>query len=98
MKTLQEINDLISDINDEAYGEAYEYWIQADQENDEEIKEELLEDASSLQSVCFRDLFFDLDISNKDSVLYWLKNDEDFLSQFRDWFGHDHFDEDEIFK
>lgn len=94
MKTLEQTLSLIEDLNEQAHQEAWDYWQDADAEEDEEIAEELREDASMLQATCFRESYYHLDQTDRDSVLHWLKADGDFADQFRDWFGHDQFDDE----
>lgn len=90
MKTLEQTLNLVEDLNEQAHQEAWDSWMAADEEDDEELREE----ASEEQAMYFRDHFYDLDDSDRDSVLHWLKHDEDFADQFRDWFGHDQFDDE----
>ena len=96
MKTLEETIDLMESLNGTAYDLAMNSWIAADRAGivDDDDAEELREEASEEQAMYFRDHFYDLDDSDRDSVLHWLKHDEDFADQFRDWFGHDQFDDE----
>ena len=94
MKTLAQTYEIVEGINDQAHQEAWDLWIQADQEQDDEVAEELREDASMFQSNVFREEFYRLSDADRNSVLHWLKEDTDFADQFRDWFGHDEFDDE----
>lgn len=94
MKTLDQTYELVENLNEEAHQEAWDLWTQADDEDDYEVAEELREDASMFQSNAFREQFYRLSETDRSSVMHWLKEDKDFAEQFRDWFGHDEFDDE----
>ena len=100
MKTLDEVFDLAESLNEEAHSEAWDSWIAADEmaENDDdesyEKAENMREEASDEQAEYFRDAYCGLEEQDQEAIAHWLKADESFKEQFRDWFGHKEFDEE----
>jgi len=100
MKTLDEVFDIIESLNDEAHSDAWDSWIAADEmaesDDDEsyEKAESMREAASDEQAEYFRDGYYCLSEEDQKAIQHWLSKDETFQEQFRDWFGHDEFDEE----
>jgi len=100
MKTLDEVYQLVETLNEEAHSDAWDSWIAADEmeESDEEdsdvTAEQLREEASDEQAGYFRQGFWALSEEYQEAIEYWLKQDQSFRDQFRDWFGHDAFDDE----
>ena len=100
MKSLDEAFAIIEGLNEEAHGMAWDTWIEADEledsenEDDRELAESKREEASDEQAGYFRDEFECLLDEDREAVIHWLAEDESFKEQFRDWYGHDRFDED----
>lgn len=94
MKTLEEVYAIVEGLNEDAHSRAFNAWIAADQELDEEAAEELREDASAEQSDHFRYFYWSLSEEDRRAVLYWIIKDKDFAGQFRDWYDPDAFDEE----
>lgn len=100
MKTLQEVYDIIDTINEDAHQQAWDTWVSADElmesneEADWETAEEIREDASMEQASYFRDMYYELDEIDQDSIKYWLKEDDDFKESFSMYFGESQFDEE----
>lgn len=98
MKTLTEAFELIEYLNEQAHDEAYDSWAAADElmdsadEDDWETAEEMREDASLEQSEYFRENVEAADAEERELIEYWLENDDDFRETFRDWYGHEEFD------
>ena len=97
---LDEAWEIIESLNEEAHRLSWDSWIEADEmaDSDEEdgdvTAEQLREEASLEQAGYFRDEFWDLDDEDRDAINHWLKEDESFKEQFRDWFGHEEFDDE----
>ena len=91
MKTLNEAWELIESMNGEAYRLAYDSWLAADAAEDDEDDwskaEEMREDASQEQAEYFRDEYGELSEEDRNTVDYWIKNDEDFREQFLAYYG-----------
>jgi hypothetical protein len=100
MKTLEETWAIAEGINEEAHGMAWDTWIEADElqdsedEDDWELAEGKREEASDEQAGYFRDEFECLTDEDRAAVEHWLDADESFREQFRDWYGHDEFDDE----
>jgi hypothetical protein len=100
MKTLDEAWALIESLNEEAHSDAWDSWIAADEmaDSDEDedgtTAEQMREEASDEQAGYFRQGVWALDEEDQATIEHWLKEDESFREQFRDWFGHDAFDEE----
>jgi hypothetical protein len=100
MKTLDEVWGLVESLNEEAHSMAWDSWTAADEmaESDEEdsdvTAEQMREDASLEQAEYFRDEVWQLNEVDHGAIKHWLKTDESFREQFRDWYGHDEFDEE----
>ena len=100
MKTLDEAFELIEALNEEAHGMAWDTWIEADEledsedEDDWDLAEGKREEASDEQAGYFRDEFFCLSFEDRAAVNHWVDNDESFREQFRDWYGHNEFDDE----
>jgi hypothetical protein len=92
MRTLEEAQEIVERLNDDAHEQAWDSWAAADREDDQEAAEEMREDASSEQAEYFRDGWYELDLDDQDLVQYWLDNDEDFREQFAVYFGEAEFD------
>ncbi len=87
--TLDQAWDIITDLNDEAYDLAYESWTDADDaaEYDDELAEELREQASMEQSSHFSLLFDQLPDEQRNGVMEWREKDADFRDQLMAYFG-----------
>jgi hypothetical protein len=96
MKTLEQVYEIVETLNEEAHQDAWDSWMSADEaeQNDSDLAEELREEASQEQATYFREGFYHLDDSDRDAVIHWLKHDDDFAEQFRDWFGHEEYDDE----
>ena len=85
MKTLEQTLNLIQDLNEQSHNDAWDYWIEADNEEDEEAAEDLRELASDVQAGCLYERLYDLNDEDFDSILYWIKNNNDVKEQLQDW-------------
>jgi hypothetical protein len=100
MKTLEDTWAIIEGLNEEAHGMAWNTWIEADElqdsedEDDWELAEGKREEASDEQAGYFRDEFECLEDEDRAAVDHWVDADESFREQFRDWYGHDEFDDE----
>jgi hypothetical protein len=97
MRTLEEAWDIVERLNDDAHGETFELWCEADELGDSEDEadwdkaEEVREQASTEQAEYFRDFWYELDTDDQELVKYWLDRDEDFREQFATYFGETEF-------
>lgn len=98
MKTLDDAWGIIESINDDAHGDAWDTWMEADrladegEEDDDWIRaEELREEASLEQAGYFRDGWFGLNKEDQAVVEHWLREDNDFREQFATYFGEEEF-------
>jgi len=89
MKTREEAYEIICDLNEEAHAATYDAWVEADdmEDEDEDMAEEMREDASYQQAHEFREAFQTLMPKDKEAVLYYVKHDEDFAMEFNAWWG-----------
>jgi len=89
MKTKDEAYEIICDLNEEAHAATYDAWVEADdrEDEDEDMAEEMREDASYQQAHEFREAFQTLMPEDKEAVLYYVKHDEDFAEEFNAWWG-----------
>ncbi len=88
--TLDQAWDIITDLNDEAYGFAYESWTTADDaanDGDDELAEEYREEASIEQSNHFSSLFDLLPHEQKNAIMEWKNKDADFRDQLMAYLG-----------
>ena len=85
MKTLEQTLSLIQDLNEQSHNDAWDYWIEADNEEDEEAAEDLRELASDVQAGCLYERLYDLNDEDFDNILYWIKNNNDVREQLQDW-------------
>ena len=85
MKTLEQTLSLIQDLNEQSHNDAWDYWIEADNEQDEDAAEDLRELASDVQAGCLYERLYDLNDEDFDSILYWIKNNNDVKEQLQDW-------------
>lgn len=94
MKNLEETYGLVYWLNEEAHSLSYDIWKESDDLMDEdwEAAEELREDASIMQSTYFREQYLELSNDDKESIIHWLKNDEDFKDEFTTFFGETEFE------
>lgn len=81
--TLDEAYNLIEKLNDEAHGQAWNLWIEADEKDDEELREE----ASNVQRGYFGDLVEELDPVVQSELLNYCTQDNDFKEQFETYYG-----------
>ena len=81
--TLDEAYSLIEKLNDEAHGLAWDLWIEADEKDDEELRET----ASDVQRGHFGDLVEELDPVVQRELLHYCAQDEDFKEQFETYYG-----------
>ena len=86
--------DIAESLNENAHSAAWHSWETACEAEDETIAEQLREEASKEQAEYFRDDFFCLNAESQESIRRWLKVDTDLKEQFRDWYGHEQFDEE----
>lgn len=97
MKNLDEAFELLYELNEEAHGLAWDSWIAADEymesedESDWETAEEMRSNASLEQASYFRDLYYELEESDKEALIYYAKNNEDFKDEFMCFFGEEEF-------
>jgi hypothetical protein len=91
MRTLEEAQEIVERLNDDAHEQAWDAWTAADDEQDWEAAEEMREDASIEQAEYFRDFWYELDTDDQELVKYWLDHDEDFREQFAVYFGEQEF-------
>lgn len=94
MKTLDEVYAIVDNINDDAHTKAFDTWMAADAEEDEDAAEELRNDASAEQSDHFRYLYWSLNEQDRRAIVYWIIKDPDFADQFKNWYDPDAFDEE----
>ena len=89
MKTKDEAYEIICDLNEEAHAATYDAWVEADdmEDEDEDMAEEMREDASYQQAHEFREAFQTLMPEDKEAVLYYVKHDKDFAEEFNAWWG-----------
>lgn len=92
MRTLEQAQDIVERLNDDAHNQAWDSWTAADEEDDQEAAEEMREDASAEQAEYFRDGWYELDLDDQELVQYWLDNNTDFREQFVVYFGESEFD------
>ncbi len=94
MKTLEQAWDIIETLNRDAYDYSLDWWLEADevQDNgDDELAEDLRCSASEEQAEYFRDSYDDLTEEDKEVIKYWIQHDKDFREQFQTYYG-DHFE------
>ena len=92
MLSRDEAYQLIVELNEDAYNLCYDDWVEADKMEDEDPDqaEDMREEASYNQAAEFRNGFDTvLDQDQKEAVLYWSKNDEDFAMEFNGWWGEE---------
>ena len=92
MRTLDEAWDLIERMNLEAYNAAYHLWEKSDVYEDEgesELAEDIRDEASTLQSEVFSEMYDDLSQDDCELISHWAENDEDFKEQFQTYLGLD---------
>lgn len=83
MISIDEAWNIINSINDEAHGYAYAAWLEADEEDDEDLREE----ASNEQREHFQDLFEQLRVEVQEDIMHYAKSDHDFREQFECFYG-----------
>lgn len=81
--TRDEAYGIICDLNEEAHDATYLMWEEAGDD------EEMLEEASYEQAIEFREAFQTLDPDSQESILHWVKTDEDFAEEFNSWWGEE---------
>jgi hypothetical protein len=97
MRTLEEAQEIVERLNDDAHNESWDLWIEADgladsdNEADWDRAEDVREQASVEQAEYFRDFWYELDTDDQELVKYWLDHDEDFREQFATYFGEAEF-------
>lgn len=74
---------VIENLNEEAHNEVMPLWLNADDQDDEELREE----ASESQQTIFRDLYKSLLPQEKRVIEHYLKTDPDFKEQFEQYYG-----------
>jgi len=94
MKTLDEVYDIIQNLNEEAHQAAWDDWIASDNEEDDELAEELREEASNIQKSSFRTFYWQLPEEDRRATIYWIIKNEDFAEEFKDWYDPVAFDEE----
>lgn len=94
MKTLEEVFAIVECMNEDAHNKAFDSWMAADEEEDDEAAEALRDEASAEQSDHFRYLYWSLSEEDRRAVIYWIIKDPDFAEQFKDWYDPDAFDEE----
>jgi hypothetical protein len=100
MKTLDEAYAIIEALNEEAHSLAWDTWIEADEladsedEDDWDLAEDKREEASEEQAGYFRNEFASLTAEDRAAIEHWVKVDESFSEEFRDWFGRNEFDDE----
>ena len=75
--------ELIENLNDEAHNYAWDLWIEANEADDEELREE----ASEVQQAHFRKLFKELDLDTQFEIVEICEKDDDFNEQFDAYHG-----------
>lgn len=88
MKTLDEVYALVQVMNEESHTYAWPYWIKAESEDDDSLRE----DASDKQSFYFRDSFYALPVIDRQSILLHIEQNPDFADEFRDFYGPYYYD------
>jgi len=94
MLTFNETYKLIQRLNIKAFDLSYKIWVRAEEvehEGADEEAEEIRDKASRKQTEHFRDLYRNLNEYEQQSVLHWLKENEDFREEFSVWFDEDKF-------
>ena len=81
MISIDEAWDIMEATNDEAHSDAWDLWIEAD---DDEC---LREDASDAQREYFVDIFDNLDEEIKQAIFHYARTDEQFKDQFECYYG-----------
>lgn len=84
MKTLNECYQIISELNEEAHDRAWDSWVEADEQDDEDLREE----ASLEQRQYFVELFNDLDEETRQACFKYREQDDDFRQDFDCWYGY----------
>ena len=92
MKTLEQTLSLIEDLNEQSHNDAWDHWVYADEEEDEEAAEDLRELASDVQAGCPYERLYELNDEDFDSIVYWIKNNDDVRDQLQDWLKEDLFE------
>lgn len=88
MITKEQAYDIIFNLNEQAHELAWDNWVLADEEEDEEIAETLREDASIVQQGHFQELFYDtLDDDVQEDIWHYASTDKTFEEDFLGWFG-----------
>ena len=90
MKTIDECYSIISALNEEAHGLAWDTWIEADRldEEGDDGAEDMRDQASMEQQEHFIGLFNDLDEETKQACFEHRKIDENFRMDFDCWYGY----------
>jgi len=97
MLTLEQVQDIVENINEQAHQEVWDSWVLADTLADSDLEEDRdrAEDqrdlASRQQSEWFRDLYYDLGIAEHEAIRFWIQSNDDFREQFQTWFGSEEF-------
>ena len=86
--------DLINDLNERAHQQVYELWEEADKLEDETETEaegikshDMKVEASNEQAKVFKELISYMSEDEIKSIWLYVRNDEDFRSQFESWYG-----------
>ena len=83
MISIDEAWDIMEATNDEAHSDAWDLWIEADEADDESLRE----DASDAQREYFIDIFNNLDEEIKQAIFHYARTDEQFKDQFECYYG-----------
>lgn len=81
MRSKEEVYDLIFDLNEDAHNQAWDSWIKADEEDDEELREE----ASEEQAGYFREMLEQHPDLLKEAKHY-AEQDESFNMDWEAWY------------
>ena len=81
MRTKDEVYDLICDLNEDAHNAAWDSWIAADEENDEEMREE----ASEEQAGYFREML-EQHPGLLEEAKHYAQQDDEFNMDWEAWY------------
>jgi hypothetical protein len=88
MKTFDEVYSLVQVMNEESHTYAWPYWIKAESEDDDDLRDE----ASQEQLFYFRESFYALPVLDRQSIWLHLEQNPDFADEFRDFYGSYYYD------
>ena len=91
MMTLDECYELISALNEEAHGLAWDTWIEADrlEEEGDDGAEDMRDQASMEQQIHFNDLVDSLDRETREAIFHYRRENDAFRDDFDCWYGYE---------